>query len=73
LLCNLSGLLTTKFENMGYRKHDKIKAFQPKTKYLTHNKDYWVEWISTGGYIAVRNDAGKIKPYATTNFYKGNV
>jgi hypothetical protein len=37
------------------------------------NKDYWVEWISVGGYIAVRNDAGKIKPYAPTNFYKGNV
>lgn len=58
---------------MGYRKHDKIKAFQPKTKYLIHDKYYWVEWISAGEYIAVRNDDGKIKPYAPTNFYKGNV
>lgn len=57
---------------MGYRKHDKVRAFQPKTKYLTHDKNYLVEWISAGGYIAVRNDAGKIKPYAPNNFYMGN-
>jgi hypothetical protein len=55
---------------MGYRKHDKIKAFYPKTKYLTHDKDYWIEWISAGGYIAVKNDEGKIKPYSPRNFKK---
>jgi hypothetical protein len=35
--------------------------------------DYWVEWISAGGYIAVKNDDGKIKPYAASNFYKGDL
>ena len=73
LLCNRSGFETNNFLRMGYRKHDKIKAFQPKTKYLTHDKDYWVEWISAGGYIAVKNDDGKIKPYAASNFYKGDL
>ena len=55
---------------MGYRKHDKIKAFNPKTKDLTHNKCYWVEFISPDGNITIRNDAGELKMYAPSNFYK---
>lgn len=52
------------------RKGQIVKAFNPKTKYLTHDKEYEIEWISAGGYIAVKNDDGKVKPYSTQNFYK---
>lgn len=62
-----------KSTNMGFRKHHKVKAFNPTTKYLTSGKVYFVEWISAGGYIAVRNDAGKIKPYSPHNFHKCDI
>lgn len=51
-----------------YKKGDSVTAFNPKTKYLTHEKEYTVEWISIGGWPAVRNDAGKIKAYHPSNY-----
>lgn len=53
---------------MNYKKGDKVKASEPKSKWLTDGKEYSVEWVSTGGNLAVRNDNGKIKPYSKDNF-----
>lgn len=47
---------------------DKVVAVSPKSKHLTDGKEYEVEWLSIGGYLAVRNDSGRLRPYAADNF-----
>lgn len=46
---------------------DKVKAYQPKTKNLTHNKKYEIFWILDNT-VSIRNDNGKIKQYSKKNF-----
>ena len=47
----------------------KATAHDPKSKYLTHGKEYLVEWVSFDEkYFAVRNDKGRIRPYSKINF-----
>lgn len=49
-------------------KGDRVIANNPKSKKLTHGKIYFVKWISCGGYIAVKNDDRRTKPYHEDNF-----
>ncbi len=51
-----------------YMEGDIIVVSNPKTKHLTHGREYVVEWTSIGGYIAVRNDRGKIRAYSPQNY-----
>lgn len=45
-----------------------VIAHNPKTKHLTDGKVYVVEWISAGGFIAVKTDQGKIRAYHPSNY-----
>lgn len=58
--------------NKGVKLGDSIKVMNPTTKHLTDGKEYVVERIESNGQIAVKNDTGRVKPYARTNFQVGN-
>lgn len=47
---------------------DTVMVLMPHSKHLTNLREYKIEWISAGGYYAVRNDAGKIRAYHPRNF-----
>lgn len=46
----------------------KRTAQNPKSKYLTHDKEYEIKAVSAGGFYFVVNDKGRKKAYCKSNF-----